>query len=57
LRLSRPEIGSSLGLTLETISRTLSLFRRQGLVTVDRRRIRIVDLESFAARFPAGLQG
>lgn len=57
LRMSRAEIGSYLGLTLETISRTLSLFRRQGLVTVDRRRIGIVDLESFAARFPAGLQG
>ena len=57
LTMTRAEIGSFLGLTLETISRTLSLFQQQGQLSVHNRRIRIIDLESFAARFPAVLQG
>ncbi len=57
LRMTRAEIGSYLGLTLETVSRTLSLFQQQGLLAVERRRIRFVDLESFAQRFESVLQG
>lgn len=43
LRMTRQEIGSHLGLTLETVSRTLSSFNEIGLITVDQRTIRIND--------------
>jgi CRP/FNR family transcriptional regulator len=45
LRMSRAEIGSYLGLKLETISRTFTSFQQQRLLEVDKRHIRIVDLE------------
>jgi len=43
LRMTRHEIGSYLGLTLETVSRTLSAFNEIGLITVDQRTIGIRD--------------
>jgi CRP/FNR family transcriptional regulator, anaerobic regulatory protein len=43
LRMSRREMGSFLGLTLETVSRTLSRLQANGLLSVRRRQIRIVD--------------
>lgn len=43
LRMTRHEIGSYLGLTLETVSRTLSAFNELGLITVDQRQIGIID--------------
>ena len=43
LRMKREEIGSYLGLTLETVSRTLSKFVEDGMVEVDRRHVRILD--------------
>lgn len=43
LRMSREEIGNYLGLTLETVSRLLSRFARDGLIEVHLRDIRIVD--------------
>lgn len=43
LRMTRHEIGSYLGLTLETVSRTLSAFNEIGLITVDQRAITIND--------------
>ncbi len=46
LRMTRHEIGSYLGLTLETVSRTLSAFNEIGLITVDQRSIGIKDLEA-----------
>ena len=46
LRMTRHEIGSYLGLTLETVSRTLSAFNEFGLITVDQRSIGIKDLDS-----------
>lgn len=46
LRMTRHEIGSYLGLTLETVSRTLSAFNEIGLITVDQRSIGICDVES-----------
>lgn len=46
LRMTRQEIGSYLGLTLETVSRTLSAFNELGMVTVDQRQIAIVDVTS-----------
>jgi CRP/FNR family transcriptional regulator len=44
LRMTRQEIGSYLGLTLETVSRTLSAFNEIGLISVDQRAISIKDL-------------
>jgi CRP/FNR family transcriptional regulator len=41
LRMTREEIGSYLGLTLETVSRLLSRFQREGLVAVQQRDIEI----------------
>ncbi|SMP70813.1 CRP/FNR family transcriptional regulator, anaerobic regulatory protein [Noviherbaspirillum suwonense] len=46
LRMTRHEIGSYLGLTLETVSRTLSAFNEIGLITVDQRSIGICDVEA-----------
>jgi len=46
LRMTRHEIGSYLGLTLETVSRTLSAFNEIGLITVDQRSIGIKDPDS-----------
>ncbi len=43
LRMTRHEIGSYLGLTLETVSRTLSAFNEMGLIAVDQRAIEIKD--------------
>jgi CRP/FNR family transcriptional regulator len=44
--MTRHEIGSYLGLTLETVSRTLSAFNEIGLITVDQRTIGIKDPEA-----------
>ncbi len=46
LRMTREEIGSYLGLTLETVSRTLSKFMGEGIVEVEKRNLRIVDADS-----------
>jgi CRP/FNR family transcriptional regulator len=46
LRMTRHEIGSYLGLTLETVSRTLSAFNEIGLITVDQRSIGIKDVDA-----------
>ncbi len=46
LRMTRHEIGSYLGLTLETVSRTLSAFNEIGLISVDQRSIGIKDFDA-----------
>jgi CRP/FNR family transcriptional regulator len=46
LRMARHDIGSYLGLTLETVSRTLSAFNELGLISVDQRAIGIKDAEA-----------
>jgi CRP/FNR family transcriptional regulator, anaerobic regulatory protein len=51
LRMSRAEIGSYLGMKLETVSRTFSAFQQQGLLEVDKRHIRIVDLDGLTRAF------
>lgn len=51
LRMSRAEIGSYLGMKLETVSRTFSAFQQQGLLEVDKRHIRITDLDGLKRRF------
>ncbi|MDO4907206.1 fumarate/nitrate reduction transcriptional regulator Fnr [Neisseria sp.] len=42
LRMSREEIGSYLGLKLETVSRTLSKFHHEGLILVEHKHIKIL---------------
>ncbi len=46
LRMSREEIGSFLGLKLETVSRTLSKFQQQGWLVVDHKHIQLVKPEA-----------
>ena len=43
LRMSREEIGSYLGLKLETVSRTLSKFHHEGLILVEHKHIQILE--------------
>jgi CRP/FNR family transcriptional regulator len=46
LRMTREEIGSYLGLKLETVSRLLSRFREEGLLQVDGRVLKLLDLSA-----------
>jgi len=43
LRMTRAEIGSFLGLKLETVSRLFSRFAQEGLIEVSQKRVRIVN--------------
>jgi len=43
LRMSRADIGSYLGMKLETVSRTFSTFQQHGLLQVDKKHVHIVD--------------
>ena len=43
LRMTRAEIGSFLGLKLETVSRVLSRFAQDGLIDVNQKHVRIVN--------------
>jgi CRP/FNR family transcriptional regulator len=43
LRMSREDIGNYLGLTIESVSRLLSRFRKQGLIRVERRDITLLE--------------
>ncbi|MFC3626210.1 fumarate/nitrate reduction transcriptional regulator Fnr [Vogesella amnigena] len=49
LRMSREEIGSFLGLKLETVSRTLSKFQQQGWLKVDHKHIQVLQPEELKA--------
>lgn len=46
LRMTRQELGSYLGLTLETVSRTLSTLNSIGLITVDGKSIELNDINA-----------
>ena len=46
LRMTREEIGSYLGLKLETISRTFSKFVEQGIIEVKQRHVRILNADA-----------
>jgi CRP/FNR family transcriptional regulator len=46
LRMTREEIGSYLGLKLETVSRTFSKFAEEGIVEVKQRHVRILNTEA-----------
>jgi CRP/FNR family transcriptional regulator len=43
LRMTREEIGSYLGLKLETVSRAFSHFQKEGLISVQQKHVRILD--------------
>ena len=49
LRMSRHEIGSYLGLKLETVSRTLSLLQQHGMIRIHIKSIEILDLAGLQA--------
>lgn len=44
IRMSREEIGNYLGLTLETVSRLFSRFAREGVIRVNQREVKILDM-------------
>ncbi|MGE0873212.1 MAG: helix-turn-helix domain-containing protein [Burkholderiales bacterium] len=44
LRMTREEIGSYLGLKLETVSRLFSAFQKDGLIEVQQKHVRIADI-------------
>jgi CRP/FNR family transcriptional regulator len=45
LRMTREEIGSYLGLKLETVSRAFSRFQEDGLIGVQQKHIHILDVD------------
>jgi len=49
LRMTREEIGSYLGLKLETVSRIFSKFQEEGLISVQQKHIRILHVEGLKA--------
>jgi CRP/FNR family transcriptional regulator, anaerobic regulatory protein len=49
LRMTRAEIGSLIGLKLETVSRTLSRFAQDGLLEVNQKHVRIVNPDGLRA--------
>ena len=49
LRMTREEIGSYLGLKLETVSRLFSKFQEDGLIEVQQKHVRILDIEGLEA--------
>ena len=51
LRMSLAEIGSYLGMTLETVSRTFSAFQQSGLLEVDKRYVRLTDIQGLRQTF------
>jgi CRP/FNR family transcriptional regulator len=44
--MTREDMGSYLGTTLETVSRILSRFQKRGLIDTQGKFIRIIDIES-----------
>ena len=46
LRMTREDIGSFLGLKLETVSRLFSRFQQAGLIKIDQRSLKLLDIEA-----------
>lgn len=56
LRMSRAEIGSYLGMKLETVSRTFSAFQHQRLLEVDKKYVRLLDIDGLTRAFESRVQ-
>lgn len=56
LSMKRSEIGSHLGLAVETVSRILTRFQEDGLLRVERRRVQIFDHSALEALAGCGLE-
>lgn len=56
LRMSREEIGTYLGLTIESISRLFSRFKKLGLLKIDNRELQILDPQALKT-MAAGAEG
>jgi len=54
LRMTRDEIGSFLGLKLETVSRVFSMFHRDGLIDIQQKQVSIADMECLERVFAQG---
>ena len=52
--MTRQDVGNYLGLTIESISRLISKFRKQGLLAVEQRDVEVVDLAALK-RLAAGV--
>ncbi|MBL8328980.1 MAG: helix-turn-helix domain-containing protein [Rubrivivax sp.] len=57
LRMSREEIGSYLGLKLETVSRAFTRLQELGLLAVDKRQVRLVSPDGLRALIGRGERG
>ena len=53
LRMTREDIGSYLGLKLETVSRLFSQFQKDGLIAVEQKHVRILDITGVEALLAA----
>ena len=42
--MSRSEMGNYLGLTIETVSRGMSKFQKQGWISIERKFVKILDM-------------
>ncbi|SFU99116.1 fumarate/nitrate reduction transcriptional regulator Fnr [Pseudoduganella namucuonensis] len=56
LRMSREDIGGYLGLTIESVSRLLARFRKQGWISLDKREVSLLDLAGLE-RLSLGVAG
>lgn len=56
LRMTRSDIGSYLGLSLETVSRLFSLFQRNALLQVQQKHVRILDIGGLGRILQKGLR-
>src|SRR5690554_2377019 len=45
LAMSRTDIGNYLGLTVETVSRILNRFHKEGLIVLDQKEVRLVEIQ------------
>lgn len=50
LRMTREEIGSYLGLKLETVSRSLSRLQEEGVITINNKHVRLNDIQRLSRK-------
>ncbi|QRR07569.1 cyclic nucleotide-binding domain-containing protein [Burkholderia sp. MS455] len=49
LNMTREDLGSYLGMTMETVSRSLSTLKRQGLIRLQRHSVHVIDLRALSS--------